>query len=226
VLGLGVAVGAVVVLSQSRTGLLVFLTVLGIQALRIAGAWGIVAGCVLGPPMLLLGGRSGVEAEESADERAEILREAFEMLRRTKGLGPGAGQFSDTSSIGMTAHNAYVLAAAETGLVGLLLFSVALYLSLKVPVAVWLRGRRGGAADLAPAVGTALAGALVGILFLSWTYKDVLYMMMGASAALYSAARARDPGLRVGLSLREAAGCALAALGLLAVVYVGTRLYR
>jgi O-antigen ligase len=176
--------------------------------------------------MLLLGGRSGVEADESAEERAGILREAFEMLRQTKGLGLGAGQFSDTSSIGMTAHNAYVLAATETGLVGYLLFWFALYLSLKVPVAVWLRDRRGGAAGLAPSLFTALAGALVGVLFLSWTYKDVLYMMMGASAALYSAARARDPALRVGLSPREAVGCALAALGLLAVVYVGTRLYR
>jgi len=212
----------VVVLSRSRTGLLVFLVVVGLQFIRRAGAWGVVLGCAVGPPMLLLGGRSGAEADESSDERAEILREAFELMRSAKGFGLGAGQFSDASSIGMTAHNAYVLAAAETGLVGYLLFCFALYLSLKIPVVVWLRGDT----RFAPAVAVALAGALVGVLFLSWTYKDVLFLMLAASAALWSEARARDPDLRAGLSLREAVLVAGAAFGLLAVVYVGSRLHH
>jgi hypothetical protein len=219
---LHVAVGAVVVLSRSRTGLLVFLCVVGLQFIRRAGAWGVVLGCVIGPPMLLLGGRSGAEADESSDERAEILREAFELIRGTKGFGLGAGQFSDASSIGMTAHNAFVLAAAETGLVGYLLFCFALYLSLKVAVVVWLRGDT----RFAPATAVAIAGASLGVLFLSWTYKDVLDLLLAASAALWSEARARDPSLRAGLSLREAALVTAGALGLLAVVYVGSRLHR
>lgn len=222
------AVAAVVVLSKSRTGLLVYLVVVGLQAIRRLGAWGVVAGCVVGPPMLLLGGRSGAEAEESTDERAEILREAFELIRSTKGFGLGAGQFSDACSIGMTAHNAYILAIAETGLIGYLLFWFALYLSIKAPVMVWL-GRRGGddrVDRMAPAIAVSIAGALVGVTFLSWTYKDVLYMMLGASAALWSAARARDPSLRGGLSLREALLVAGAAIALLVVVYVGSRVHR
>jgi hypothetical protein len=224
-----VAVAAVVVLSMSRTGLLVFLAVVGLQALRWAGAWGVVGGCVIGPPMLMLGGRSGAEADESTDERAEILREAFELIRGTKGFGLGAGQFSDASSIGMTAHNAYVLAVAETGVVGYLLFAFALYLSIKVPLALWLGARPARdpvLARFAPALAVALAGALLGIAFLSWTYKDVLYMLLAASAALFAAARARDPRFTVGFSLREAAAVALAALGLLGAVYVGSRLHR
>jgi O-antigen ligase len=228
-LSMHVAVAIAVVLSKSRTGLLVFLAVVGIQAIRRLGAWGVVAGCVVGPPMLLLGGRSGSEADASTDERAEILREAFELIRSTKFFGLGAGQFSDESSIGMTAHNAYILAIAETGLVGYLLFCFALYLSLKVPVVVWLGARRPPDADVArfaPAVAVSLAGAMLGVLFLSWTYKDVLYMLMAASAALYSAARARDPKLRAGLSLREAALVTVAAFGLLVVVYVGSRMHR
>lgn len=223
-----VGIGIVVVLSQSRSGLLAFLAVLGLLIIRRTGAWGIVAGCALGPPLLLLGGRSGVEADESSDERAEILREAFELIRGTKGIGLGAGQFSDASSIGMTAHNAYVLAMAEVGLVGYLLFCLALYLSIKVPVALWLGDKPpgGAVARFAPALAVSLAGALIGILFLSWTYKDVLYLVMGASAALYSVARARDPSVRVGLSAKELVAVVAAALGLLAVVYVGSRLHR
>jgi hypothetical protein len=220
-----VATGVVVVLSRSRSGLLAFLTVIGIQAIRRAGAWGVVAGCFAVPPLVLLGGRSGAEAEESSDERVEILREAFELMRTHRGLGMGAGQFSDASSLGLTAHNAYVLAAAEVGLAGLLLFALALYASLKVPVAVWLDARGGRAARFAPATAVAMCGAMVGILFLSWAYKDILYMIAGASAALYSAARAEDPGFRVRVSWREAGLVGLSAVGLLGIVYVGSRLH-
>jgi hypothetical protein len=220
-----VAAGTVVVLSQSRSGLLAFLAVLGLLAIRRAGAWGVVAGCLFAPPLLLLGGRHGTEAEESSDERVEILREAFELIRAHKGVGIGAGQFSDASTLGLTAHNAYVLAAAEVGLVGLALFALALYLSLKVPVVVWLDARGGRAARFAAATAAATAGALVGILFLSWAYKDVLYVLMGASAALASAAHAED-GVRVRLTAKEAALVPLGALALLAVVYVGSRVHR
>jgi hypothetical protein len=227
-LGMLVGIGVVVVLSQSRSGLLVFLAVLGLQIIRRVGPWGVVAGCALGPPLILLGGRSGAEADDSSDERAEILREAFELIRGTRGIGLGAGQFSDASSIGMTAHNAYILATAEVGFVGYLLFCLALYLSLKVPVAVWFGARPAerDVARFAPAIALSLCGALLGILFLSWTYKDVLYLVMGASAALYSAARAGDPTLRVRLSLREVLAVGALAVGLLAVVYVGSRLHR
>ncbi|APR76384.1 O-antigen polymerase family protein [Minicystis rosea] len=228
-LGAHVAVAVAVVLSKSRTGLLVFLAVVGIQAIRKLGAWGIVAGCVVGPPMLLLGGRSGAEADDSTDERAEILREAFELIRATKGIGLGAGQFTDASSIGMTAHNAYILAIAETGLIGYLLFCFGLYLSLKVPAVLWLGERRPPDADVArfaPAITAAIAGALLGITFLSWTYKDVLYMVLASSTALFSAARARDPRFSVKLSLREAALVTFAAMAFLVVVYVGSRLHR
>jgi hypothetical protein len=71
-----------------------------------------------------------------------------------------------------------------------------------------------------------MCGAAIGLVFLSWTYKDILYLTMGASAALYSAARARDPAIRVGLSWSEAALVGLALVGLLGAVYLGARLHR
>ncbi|WP_437626531.1 O-antigen ligase family protein [Sorangium sp. So ce1151] len=217
------AIGAMVVMSRSRSGLIVYLAVLGLSFIRRSGALGVIAACFVGPPMLLLGGRSGDEATESSEERAALLREAFEMIRRTRGIGVGAGQFGDESSFGLTAHNSYMLAAAETGLLGMCLFALVLYASLKVPLAIWLGDVEVGptARRFAPAIFVSLCGALIGIFFLSWAYKDVLYMVLGASAALYGAARAEDGRVSVRVSAREAAlvcGGMFAVLALLNVV--------
>ncbi|WP_437593351.1 O-antigen ligase family protein [Sorangium sp. So ce1000] len=201
------AIGAMVVLSRSRSGVIVYLAVLGISFIRRSGTLGVIAACFVGPPMLLLGGRSGDEASESSEERVELLREAFELIRRTKGIGVGAGQFGDESSLGLTAHNSYLLAAAETGLLGMCLFALVLYASMKVPLSIWLGDVDVGptARRFAPAIFVSLCGALIGIFFLSWAYKDILYIMLGASAALYGAARAEDSRVVVRVSGREVA---------------------
>ncbi|WP_437819142.1 O-antigen ligase family protein [Sorangium sp. So ce1078] len=202
-----VAIGAMVVMSRSRSGVIVYLAVLGLTFIRWSGTLGVIAACFLGPPMLLLGGRSGDEASESSEERVELLREAFEMIRRTRGIGVGAGQFGDESSLGLTAHNSYLLAASETGLLGMCLFALVMYASIKVPLSIWLGDFEVGPAArrFAPAIFVSLCGALIGIFFLSWAYKDVLYMTLGASAALYGAARAEDGRVAVRVSVREVA---------------------
>jgi hypothetical protein len=227
VMGVLGAIAVMIILSKSRMGLLVFMVVVGISFLRRAGPWGLVIGCVLFPPMLLLGGRSGAEADASTDERVALLSEALGMIRRTKGLGLGVGQFAGESTIGLTAHNSYVLAGAETGILGMCLFGLLLYLGLKVPISLWLGEHDLGPAlsRLCPAVAIGLAGGCVGIFFVSWSYKDILYMMLGASAALYQAARAREPRVRVRLSLREAALVCGASLLLLPLLYVAVHIH-
>jgi hypothetical protein len=219
-------IGLVTVLSKSRGGLLAYLAVIALELIRRLKMWGLVGGCLVGPPMLLLGGRSGAEAEESANERTELLREGFEFIRNTKGIGLGIGRFSDESTIGLTAHNAYVLAAAETGFVGLCLFGLVLYVSLKIPLAVWL-GEHAVDPEVmrfAPAVAFSIVGAMLGIVFLSWTYKDVLYLVLGSSAALYGAARASDPSFSVRIAPKEIVAIATAMIGLVFALYVGVRL--
>jgi hypothetical protein len=197
--------GVVTVLSKSRGGLLVYLVVVGLQLIRRLGPWGVVAGCTLGPPMLLLGGRGGSEAAESSAERTDLIREAFQFIRDTRGIGLGVGQFSDESSLGLTAHNAYLLAAAEAGIVGMLLFGLMLYASIKVPATLWF-----GTYEVdpwlervAPALTISFMGTLVGIVFLSWAYKDVLYLVVAASAALHAAANRQDPRFRVRIHAKE-----------------------
>jgi hypothetical protein len=220
--------GFAVILARSRSGVLTFLLVLGLCSIRKVGVWGVIAGCFVAPPMLFFGGRSGAEADASSDERVLLLREGFDFIRNTRGIGLGAHQFPGESSIGLTAHNAYILALAETGIVGFFLFGFAVYLSLKIPYALWFGGYRLHplTATIAPALAIALSGAAVGIFFLSWTYKDILYMLLGASAALYGVARAEDPSVRVGLSLREALLVAGGLVAMVGGVYVGVRLHR
>ena len=166
------------------------------------------------------------EAEESASERTELLIEAYQMIRQTKGIGVGLGQFVDESSIGLTAHNSYLLAAAEVGVVGLCLFGVILYASAKVPLAIWFGDYRVDATvrRFAPAVFVSLCGAVAGIFFLSWTYKDLLYMTVGASAALYGAAKMQDPRVSVRVSLKEVVLVSLGMMGLLIAVNVAIRI--
>src|SRR5262249_41800513 len=130
------------------------------------------------------------------------------------------------SSVGLTAHNAYILAASEAGLVGMCLFALVIYASLKVPITIWF-----GDYDVdesvmrfASALTATLAGAIVGIFFLSWAYKDILYMALGASAALYATARAQDPRVKIGISAKEIGLVCVSMAGLLFVVYVGARL--
>jgi len=123
------------VLTGSRGGQLVFATVLAAYFARRFGARGLFIGGLLALPLLLLGGRSGAEAESSTTERLDLLTEALSMWRSHPLLGVGLGQFTEWSY--MTAHNSYLLALAELGFPGMVLFSIIVYLSAKVPLVAY-----------------------------------------------------------------------------------------
>ena len=200
-------VGAMIVLSQSRMGVLVFIIVMGLAFLRRAGAWGVILGLIFLPPVLFMGGREGGDAEASSKERLDLLGEALSMIRRSHGLGVGMGRFADESSTGLTAHNSYLLIAAETGFVGMALFCLVLYSAIKVPIALWFNHD-----ELDPqlkrwcsALTITFAGAYVGIFFLSWAYKEIIYIMFGLSATLYQVVRQTHPHVQITLGAREIA---------------------
>lgn len=220
-------VGMMIVLSQSRMGVLVFLLVMGLALLRRAGSWGIVLGLILLPPVLLLGGRDSADADASSKERLDLIADALSMIRRSRGLGVGMGRFADESSTGLTAHNSYLLAASETGIIGIALFSLMLYAAIKVPLFLWFGKEEldPGLERWAPALTITLASAYVGIFFLSWAYKEILYILLGLSAALYGAARKANPELRITLSAREIVLVTIFALAFVPVVYGTVRIF-
>jgi hypothetical protein len=105
-----------------------------------------------------------------------------------------------------------VLAAAELGLPGSVLWLMLVYTSIKIPWAVANRSPP----DLdeafrvfARALVVAFAGTLIGIFFLSFDYKAALFVYFGIAAALYGAVRRACPSFEVRVSLRDVAGVAV-----------------
>ena len=215
-----------VVLAQSRSGQLVFMTVIGAYFIKRFGWHGLLMGLVITVPLLLLGGLVGSDrddAQASTDERMATLYEGIDMFTTSPFFGVGYGQFTEHHYL--TAHNSVVLVAAETGIIGLVLWGMVVYLSFKVPVAV-LRAYRARpeaavARAWAMAILAAQAGIATGSMFLSFAYQHVAWIYIGLAGALYGAVKTHDPTFRVGSGPFDVA--AVAAGG---VVYlVGLFLY-
>jgi len=200
-----ILIAVAIVFTQSRGGTLVFLAVIGVYFIKKYGVKGGVIGAMMGLPLLLLGGRSGAEAEDSADERSEALVEGFNMLRSSPIFGVGYQRFTDHHHL--TAHNTYVLAFAELGIPGFVLFAFILYLAFKIPILAMKRyaGREDAkvAYTWSLAIFAAMCGVVVGSFFLSFTYHQVLWIYLGFSGGLYAAIRSHDPQFKVSTGIGE-----------------------
>jgi O-antigen ligase len=196
-----VAIAWCTVLTQSRGGQLVFLSVLGAYFVKRYGPRGLVAAAVVAVPMLLLGGRSTGEADESSLERIDMMHRALELFRWYPIRGVGMGQILQYNPL--TAHNSYALAAAEMGLPGLVIWSSSLYLSIKICVEILRRYADNPAAAVARtwamALLASLIGLTVGVFFLSFCYHIVFWVYIGLVGALWQACHARDPSFDVRL---------------------------
>jgi O-antigen ligase len=216
-----------IVRSESRGGQLVALTVLGLYFVRRYGFKGFLVGAMLAVPILLLGGRAGSEAEASAAERLELLYDGADFVRQHPFVGFGVAQFGEHTANHLTAHNSYLLAAAELGLLGSIIWALLVYISIKIPVRV----ASGPPANLDPrlaAFATALvvsyAGMLVGIFFLSFCYKQWLWLFFGLSGALHAAVKQAHPEFDVRVTMKEVAFVAVADLVVLVAIFVYSRL--
>jgi len=221
---------ACAVLTRSRTGQVVCIAVLAAYFVKRFGVRGFLLGSLLALPLILFGGRSGEEASTSTMERFDCWAEALSMWRSHPLLGVGLGQFGEYHYL--TAHNSYLLALAELGFPGMVLFSAIVYLSVKIPVLALRRTASsaptfaGGAETVRPwatAMLAAFAGLGVGMFFLSFAYHYVLWIYLGLSGALYSAIRTHDPGFRVPFRWTELAVVAIADCGVIGLVHFYTK---
>jgi hypothetical protein len=222
------ALGIVVILwtvlmSQSRGGLVVAMAVPGVYFVKRYGITGLLGGAALALPLMLLagGGRNQEAAAVSTQLRYEAWSAGLEMFKQSPLFGVGMRQFGEHHF--MTAHNAFVLALAELGFVGLVLFTTLLYLSIK---GLWSGLRRlehvPGAA-VARVWGMALLASMLGLLFqintLSFAYHSVLWIFLGLSAAWTGAVRHHMPDFTVKMTLRDlvivVASCAIYAMVIL-----------
>lgn len=201
----GAGIALCIVFTQSRGGQLVFLAALGVYFVRRFGIRGLVACGVAALPVLLLGGRSGQEAELSKMERIEALYIAMTLLVRYPLTGCGFTQFGEYNTL--TAHNSYALAAAELGLPGLFLFVMMMYVSAKTFVQATLRYDAAGPARAAyiwaGALLAAQCGLMLGIFFLSFNVQPILWTFLGVCGGYYLAVRRHDPTFEVRLGPRD-----------------------
>ena len=211
------AIAVVDVMTKSRSGQLAFMGVLGIYLLRRLKGLGVALAAVAGLPILLLGGRSGSEADESSSERLSYWAGAIQMARDSPFLGVGMGQFTEYQPL--TAHNSMMLALGETGLPGLFFWTAMVYLAFKITLSV-LRGNFGPEGAVARIWGTGLLASLTGFcisaMFLSLTDHYVFWVLIGFVGALYGATTRHAPNFRVTFTGRD-----FALVGAIDVVVVG-----
>jgi len=143
--------------------------------------------------------------EESATGRVDAWYAGFQMLKQYPLLGVGKGQFIEHHE--RTAHNSFVLAAAELGLVGYFFWVSVVALSAMMlfallrspapdppeespqnghPVDSWLEYQR-----LARILMYSLTGCLTAAFFLSRSYVILLYVLFALVVGLYQSARVR-----------------------------------
>lgn len=196
---------ACVIMTQSRSGQLSLMANLGVYFVRRYRGRGVLVAMLAAVPLMLLGGRSGADAESSSEERLGCWSEALSMTREYPILGVGSGQFTEHHF--QTAHNSFLLMLAELGPIGFLLWTSAVYFAVKITIQlqVQLRGRDDAATARiwAMALLASMVGMLVSAVFLSLSYHPILWLYLGMAGALYAAVRRHDPDVRVRFGLRD-----------------------
>jgi O-antigen ligase len=224
-LGLGLYA---VILSQSRGGQLVVAAVFTVYFVSKFKTKGLVLAALFALPVLLFGGRDDSAADESAQERIELLYEGVSLVIAHPFRGVGVDQFADRvqASTHLTAHNAYLLAAAEVGFPGFFFWSGLMWSSFKIPLTILKKPVDAITPELrslAMALAVSFFGIAVGIFFLSFTYKQLLFVWFGLAGALYGVMKEIDPAFEVKVGRKDLLGIIVADVTMIGLLYVYTR---
>lgn len=133
--------------------------------------------------------------DESAYNRFVYWDNGWKALLDEPFIGVGYGMFLDRNG-GATAHNSFILCAAELGLIGYFLWMGVIVSCFRM----WrtIRSREGEDPFKTDATGAMLGllGYLVAVFWISRTYSMALYVLVGAALAGQLIAAAREPGGR------------------------------
>lgn len=220
--------GLVTIYSQSRGGQLVLICVVGFYFVKKYGLKGAIFGASLGVLALLAkGSRSQEEADASREERLEVMYNGMTLAKQFPATGVGYMHFEDY--LPRTAHNTWILTAAELGVLGLFFFVVILYSCYQIAHVGMKRYKDRPEARIAyvwcRALAASIIGTSVGITFLSFTYKSVLWIQLGLYGAVYTCIKNHDPDFDVRLKLKDVAICAVATVFVWIGNFALTRLY-
>lgn len=181
-------------LSHSRGALL------GLGMATIAAFWNSLGptrsaillglGGLLAKAVQFSGGRAISDAGESAAHRIDYWNLGLHLTASHPLFGIGMDNFHNLNTqTGQTAHNTFLLCAAELGLFGLFLFVSLLVFSFQsVAEVIRSSSEKTEVQRMATGLRAALAGFLTCAWFLSRTYDPVLYILLGICMAASPAA--------------------------------------
>lgn len=176
--------------------------------------------------------------EESATGRVEAWYEGFQMLKKYRLFGVGKGQFVEHHE--RTAHNSFILAAAELGIIGYFFWVSMVALSAMMLLALlrspapdppegapqsgytadsWLEYQR-----LARILMYSLTGCMTAAFFLSRSYVILLYVLLALIAGLYQSAEVRWVSLPTFAMRTKLGQLVVIELGSLVTLWLTTRI--
>ena len=183
-IGMLLIIGQALYYTNSRGGFLAMAAVVGffflikiknkILAIAIAGilAFAVI---LVGPSRM-----SQLSASEgSAYGRIEAWYVGFQMLKSAPIFGIGHSMFAEYHI--RTAHNSYILVAAEEGIIGLFMWITLICFSFK---GLWLITKKNNAStSYVKGIEAGLIGFLSASYFLSRSYITILYILLALAAA-------------------------------------------
>jgi len=210
-------------LTGSRGALLGFVAILGLYLVPRLGTKGAVIATTLGGILLL-----GVNAYSTRTismsggmDRLAIWSDGLSYFKQSPIWGIGPREFSNR--FGATAHNSYLLVAAELGIIGYFLWvSMNLVTLIQLGRLSKLKDIDGGLRRWALGLRISLGGYLFTSFFLSRAYELPLYMLLGMCGGVIVAAGG-DEAVPLHRTLWPVWSMVLC-IGILAVIYLALRL--
>ena len=153
--------------------------------------------------------------DDSSYGRIDAWYAGLKMMQSSPIIGVGPDTFTEHHPI--TAHNSYVLAAAETGFLGLMFYNGAILIPILLGIRVLFLETDSENFELGASIlSCAIAGA-VSIFFISRTYIMIPYLMSGLLYAVFHAAfpDRLTHEMEKGLSVKHLFGVTLSMLFLL-----------
>lgn len=208
-------------ITNSRGGLLALMATVYFFMVRKTGKlfWGGIIGAGLAAIVLILGpSRAGniTTAEASAYSRVELWYQGLEMLKSNPVFGVGFDMFTDY--LPKTAHNSFVLAAAELGFVGLFMWMGLLYVSYNGLSKIQEKSQN--LQKYALGLQSGLVGFCAAAFFLSRTYVIIPYMIFALSGSMMQMAKDEDNSLDFRITKRDLGRVFWLTLGMIVLIYI------
>ncbi|MFA5143025.1 MAG: O-antigen ligase family protein [Candidatus Omnitrophota bacterium] len=155
-------------------------------------------------------------AESSAFGRIDAWFEGFQMLKSAPMFGVGYGMFTDYHSL--TAHNSYILVAAEEGLVGFFIWIAIIYVCFKGLFKS--ADKKNELSSCISGIETGLFGFLCASYFLSRSYVSLFYIILAlASAAIFTSLKKEE----YAVNFKDMRLVGALTMGILAITWLSTR---